>query len=68
YYMGVSPEMQIVVVVASALAVTAGLYRSVECFKRRNPEGYARTVDRIRNGQPKRDGWMLVAQRIIDRI
>ncbi len=68
YYAGASPETQIVTVVAAALAVTAGLYQSVEWFRRRYPERYARTVDRIRRGQPKRDGWMLVAQRIIDRI
>lgn len=68
YYAGASVEVQIVAVVASALAVTVGLYQGVECFRRRSPECYARTVDRIRNGQPKRDGWMLVAQRIIDRI
>ncbi len=68
YYAGLTPDAQTIVVVATATLVTAGLYQGVELFKRRYPERYARTAERIRRSQPKRDGWMLVAQRIIDRI
>lgn len=68
YYAGLSANMQLMLVVATSVLVTAGLYQGVEYFKLRCPGRYARTTERIRSIQPKRDGWMLVAQRIIDRI
>lgn len=68
YFNGYTANMQVAVVFIAAITATFGLYFSVQLFKGRNPERYTRLVSYIRTRQPKRDGWFLTVQQIIDKI
>lgn len=65
---GWSANIQTVAVFATGIAFTFGLYRAMSSFKRCCPERYARLSAFIRANQPRRDGWFLTIQKIVDRI
>lgn len=68
YFNGVSADIQAVVVLLVGFASTFGLYYTVQWFRRRTPDAYARVVDFIHSKQPRRDGWFLTMQKIVDKI
>lgn len=68
YFNGGSADIQAVAVLLAGTGFTSGLYSTVQWFRRRNPDAYARMVDYIHSKQPRRDGWFLTMQKIIDKI
>lgn len=68
FYAGCSANTQTLAVFMTSIACTFGLYRGMLSFKRRHPERYARLAEFIRNRQPRRDGWFLTVQKIVDKI
>lgn len=68
YFTGVSAALQTLTVILASLAATVGLYHGVQYYKRNNPAGYTRLTAYIRHKQPRRDGWFLAVQRIVDKI
>lgn len=68
YFTGVSAAMQTFTVILASLTATVGFYHGVQYYKRSNPTGYERLSAYIRQKQPRRDGWFLAVQRIVDKI
>lgn len=68
YFSGSSAMVQTFAVVLAGVTVTFGLYHSVQRFRTGNPDRYERLVRYIHARQPRRDGWFLVMQKIVDKI
>lgn len=68
YLAGVSAGMQTFAVMLAGVTATFGLYHGVQYYKRNRPSHYARLTSYIRIKQPRRDGWFLVVQRIVDKL
>lgn len=67
-YAGCSADTQTFIVFLTSIACTFGLYRGMRSFRQRSPERYERLREFIRDKQPRRDGWFLTVQKIVDKI